>query len=425
MKLSQLFTKTSKEIPADETSKNAQLLIRAGFVHKTMAGVYAYLPLGLRVLNKIENIVRKHLNQIGAQEIFMNSLHPKAWWDQTERWDTVDVLFKLNSQTDNVYALAPTHEEQVTPILKSYIRSWKDLPDYVPGQNWPLSVYQLQTKFRDELRSKAGLMRGREFRMKDMYDLHATKESQERYFELVTETYHAIYHDLGLKSYAVDASGGSFSDKFSREFQVICEAGEDVIKYSPTTDFACNIEVYDEIKSSGRDIPADLKEAKSAEVGNIFDLGQKWVKAFNLEYLDKNNQVQYPFMGCHGIGTSRCMGVIAEIYSDEVGLKWPESVAPFNFHLISQINEKDGLEINSRIQSLAEDIYSGKTPLTHGLLDEVLWDDRPGLSIGQKLTEAELIGCPKIFLITKRSLENGGVEVKDRATGESKIISLN
>jgi len=477
MLLSNLFTKTTKDVPADETSKNAKLLIQAGFIHKTMPGVYAMLPLGLRVLNNIENIVRRNMNAIGGQEIFMNSLHPKTWWDQTNRWDTVDVLFKLESQTKNQYALAPTHEEQVTPIAKSYINSWKDLPlfDEEKGQ-FPLSIYQIQTKFRDELRSKAGLMRGREFRMKDLYDFHRTKESQNAYFELVTKAYHKTFAEIGLKSYSVDASGGSFSDKFSREFQVITDAGEDEIWYSPSTGFAANTEVFEEAKeawlASGKEIPNDLQKAISAEVGNIFDLGNKWTKAFDIKYLDENNQPQIPLMGCHGIGTSRCMGVIAEVCSDENGLKWPKAVAPFRFHLISNTNPKDEAEMNEKIKQIAGELYeklgngeifwcfgskrfkvrgeakchlhgSGvklstypPTPLTGGErqkpgcgatapdTDRCLWDNREGVSVGFKLKDADLIGCPVQVVITKRSLEQGGVEVRIRETGESLVVEV-
>jgi prolyl-tRNA synthetase len=427
MLYSKLFTKTTKDIPSDETSKNAQLLIRAGFIHKTMAGVYSYLPLGLRVLNNIENIVRKYIVSIGGQEITMNSLHSKSWWDQTGRWDSVDVLFKVPSQTKTEYALAPTHEEQISPIMKQYISSYKDLPVFdLDNGVYPLAVYQVQTKFRDELRAKAGLMRGREFRMKDLYDFHRTKEAQDAYFQLMTYTYLNIYEEMGLKAYAVDASGGDFSDKFSREFQVVCEAGEDVIKYSESTGYACNTEVYDEVRLTKDDLPNDLKEAKSAEVGNIFDLGQKWVKAFDITYTDEQNQKQYPWMGCHGIGTSRCMGVIAEIYSDEKGLKWPENVAPFTFQMITNINQKDGEEMNARILKLAKQIYDGECEaeeLFNANPETVLWDERTA-SFGEKMSDAELIGCPWHIIITKRSLEQGGVELKNRANGESRVIEM-
>lgn len=440
MKFSQFFTKTTKDIPSDETSKNAKLLIRGGFIHKTMAGVYAYLPLGLRVLNKIENIVRKYLNAIGGQEILMNSLHPRQWWEQTNRWESVDVLFKLKSQTENEYALAPTHEEQITPLVKNYINSWKDLPVFDLTKNiFPLAIYQIQTKFRDELRSKAGLMRGREFRMQDLYDFHQNKESQMAYFELITETYHKIFQTLGLKSYAVDASGGSFSDKFSREFQVICQAGEDVIIYCSETGFACNQEVFEEAKrqwlQNGKPWSDNLQKDKAAEVGNIFDLGQKWVKAFEITYTDQNNQKQYPYMGCHGIGTSRCMGVIAEIYSDDRGLKWPETVAPFKFHLITNL-DKDS-QVNSQVLEIANKIYQQEFDLDQFVesykdyqerlkvnLDqlkpgqlkeqEILWDDRQNVTLGEKFKDADLIGCPYQIILSRKSLEENVLEIKRR-----------
>jgi prolyl-tRNA synthetase len=428
MLYSRLFTKTLKEIPADETSKNAQLLIKAGFVNKTMAGVYAYLPLGLRVLNNIENIVRTNMDRIGGQEILMNAIHPKSNWEKAGRWDTVDVLFKLQSQTATEYALAPTHEEQVSPIMQQYISSHKDLRDFDKANNvLPLAVYQIQTKYRDELRAKSGLLRGREFRMKDMYDFHKSKESQEAYFEYITETYIDIYDQMGLKAYAVDASGGDFSDKFSREFQVVCDAGEDLIKYSEETRYACNIEVYEEVLKSGKELPEDLKEAKSAEVGNIFDLGQKWVKAFDISYTDEHNTKQYPWMGCHGIGTSRCMAVIAEIYSDENGLKWPESVSPFKYHLITNINRKDPQDVTDQVLALAKSIYEGDSEideLFEANPETVLWDDRENAGFGDKLKDADLIGCPWQVIISKRSLEAGGIEFKNRHTGESTILHI-
>ncbi|NJK71858.1 MAG: prolyl-tRNA synthetase [Thermales bacterium] len=425
MKYSNLFSKTSKNIPSDEVSKNAQLLIKAGYVDKTMAGVYAMLPLGLRTLNNIENIIRQKMNEIGGQEILMNCLHPKSNWENTGRWDTVDVLFKLKSQTENEYALAPTHEEQISPIIKSFVNSYKDLPDYNPlSQTFPLSVYQIQTKFRDELRSKAGLMRGREFRMKDLYDFHKNIESQKAYFELITQKYMEIFEELGLgsRTYYVDASGGSFSDKFSREFQTICEAGEDEITFSPSTRFAANVEVKDEALQKYGQVPIDLQTAKSVEVGNIFDLCDTWTKAFDITYIDENNQKQYPTMGCHGIGSTRCMGVIAEIYNDDGGLIWPESVAPFKYHLITNINPKDDESWSQKIMKIARKIYLGE--LEEFGAEQVFWDDRENTSLGQKFGDAQLMGMPYQLVLTKRSLESGGVELVNRKTAEKKIISI-
>ena len=362
MRLSQSFFKTTRDTPTDETSRNAQLLIRAGYVTKTMAGVYAYLPLGLKVLERIENLVRAGMNSIGGQELLLNSLHPKAYWDKTGRWDEVDVLFKLTSQTSNEYALAPTHEEQISPLISQFVASYKDLPLYNEETGeYPLAVYQIQTKFRDELRSKAGLMRGREFRMKDLYDFHRTKESQEAYFEKMTEVYLGIFEQMGLEAYAVDASGGDFSDKFSREFQVVCDAGEDVIKYSPSTGFASNEEVYEEAVAKLESVPGDITTAKSAEVGNIFDLGDKWTRAFGITYQGEDNKPHYPTMGCHGIGTSRCLGVIAENSSDERGLKWPENIAPYKYHLVTHTGKDE--QVTARIHTLAKRIYAGDLTL--------------------------------------------------------------
>jgi prolyl-tRNA synthetase len=455
MLYSKLFTKTSKDIPSDENCKNAKLLIQAGFVDKTMAGVYAFLPLGLKVLNKIENIVRNNLNQIGGQEILMPSLSPKDNWTITKRWKEIPEYFCLPSQSGTEYRLNPTHEEVVSPLISKLVSTYKDLPKYEPKTStYPLSVYQIQTKFRDELRSKSGLLRGREFRMKDMYDFHPTKESQEEYFELITKTYHKIFQEIGLKSYAVDASGGDFSDKFSREFQAVCPAGEDVIMYSKSTGFACNQEVFEESKAkwikSGKDWVEDIETATAAEIGNIFDLGQKWVKAFEINYTDQHNQKQYPYMGCHGIGTSRCMAVVAEIYNDEKGLKWPESITPFEYHLITNLNSNETEEVNSQILDIASRIYKGLIvvekhqeqfelrDLTSYLdpslnidiskyiknNENVFWDDRAEVSLGYKLKDADLMGMPYQLVVSKRSLEQGGIELITRATGHSQILKI-
>ncbi len=428
MRYSKLFTKTTKEIPADETSKNAQLLIKAGYVHKTMAGAYAYLPLGLRVLNNIENIVRKYINSIGGQEVLMNSLHPKKWWETTDRWDNVDVLFKLESQTHSEYALACSHEEQVTPIAQNYIRSWKDLPEFDLDHGvFPLAVYQIQTKFRDELRSKSGIMRGREFRMKDLYDFHRTKQSQDAYYELVKLTYFNIFEEMGLRAFAVHASGGMFTENDSHEFQVLTDAGEDEIFYDEETGYAINSEVMEQMKTQGKKLPPNLVKGVSAEVGNIFKLDDKYTKAFGVTYTEYDNTQKAPVMNCHGIGTSRTMGVIAEVYSDDKGLVWPESVAPFKYQLITNINPKDDAAINNQILEIARNIYDGESEieaLFEANPETVLWDDREGAGLGEKLKDADLMGMPLQIVISKRSLENGGVEVIDRKTGESQVIEL-
>jgi prolyl-tRNA synthetase len=766
MKLSKLFTKTSKLPPSDEPSKNAQLLIKAGLIDKTMAGVYAFLPIGLRVLNKIENIVRDEMNAIGSQEMLMNALNPKKLWTDTNRWENVDILFKIKSQTDNDYALACSHEEQVTPLVKQFVKSWKDIPVFdpkigfydvskegvkfnptrktvhliirnpktdkylvidnrdthsasdfdfypvgggiepgetfydtlvrevreetgieadkilstsylglidqkfhcgaqvgfdevnkhilsqmfyveidselegvcdpekanfkettvwlnkhqiqsiLPGfqytlNNWdklidevkyPLATYQIQTKFRDELRSKSGLLRGREFRMKDMYDFHQNYESLDAYYELVKMAYSKAYARMGIIAVATEASGGIFTTNPSHEFQAICSAGEDKIykvpslnlyfneemapvKARPWTNLdeeekplediltegitgvdalaeylkisteqitktlfyqtqdgklvaACvrgNYKINEEklMKVSGKhlklasehlvkkitgaeigyaglinlpsevevyidDSCANRKNFKmgtnktgyhsinvnfdrdiampdkfydikmiekgdlypetgeeyevfvSAEVGNIFKLGTKYTKAIDFTYTDQNNEQQLVIMGCHGIGTTRCMAVIAEMYNDEKGLKWPESVAPFKYHLVTHINKKDESGVNEKIMEIARKVYRGELVLEFGeentpsglrpatphegnlnsvsaqnfnFNDDILWDDRD-FSVGQKLNDADLLGCPWQIVITPRSLENGGVEVKSRKNGQSWVIAV-
>lgn len=425
MKLRQLFTKTSKDIPSGETSHNAQLLLKAGFVYKTNPGIYAFLPLGYRVLNKIENIVRKNMNSIGGQEVLMNNLIPKEYWQKADRWD-VDIAFKTQGQNGTDYALAYSNEETVTPIAKQFISSYKDLPDFDPEKGiFPMSIYHINTKFRNELRAKAGLLRGREFRMKDLYDFHKTKESQEKYYNLMIETYNKTFAEMGLKSYPVAASGGIFSKKYSHEFQVICKSGEDKTFIVPDTNFAYNQEVAPSQRGLGNAQEGDIHPETgkkyqvytTAEVGNIYDLGTKFTEAFGIKYADENNQEQVPYMGCHGIGTSRCMAVIADIYNDENGLKWPENVAPYKYHLITNINPKDSDEVKNQILGFAQEIYQ-KYP------DNVLWDDREGISVGSKLKDADLIGCPTQLIITARSLQNGGVEVRSRENGETKVVSL-
>ena len=328
MRQSKLFTKARREAPADEVSKNAQLLVRAGYVNKEMASVYSYLPLGLRVLTKIENIIRDAMNAIGGQEIRMATLHPSENWKTTGGWDSVDVLFKLQSRTEKEYALGQSEEEIVTPIAKEYALSYKDLP---------LALYQIGQKYRDELRAKSGIMRGREFGMKDMYSFHENQEDFDRFYEIVKKSYLEAYEKLGLVAKVTEASGGAFSEKLSYEFMVLTDAGEDDIVYCEHCSYCANVEVAkdkegDECPKCGK---GKLKAARASEVGNVFDLGQKYPKAFGYTYKDKEGKEQYPIVGCYGFGTTRIMGVIVEKLADEKGIVWPESVAPFAVHLVS------------------------------------------------------------------------------------------
>ncbi len=393
MKFTQNFTRPSKTVPKELESINARLLTRAGFVDQLMAGVYSYLPLGLRVLRNIEQVVRERMNQLGSQEILMPVLHPKSIWQTTGGWDSVDVLFKIKSRTGHEYALGQSEEEVVTPLVMARAQSYKQLP---------LSVYQINWKYRDELRAKSGIMRGREFYMKDMYSFHRTQADFDNYYERVKQVYIDIFARLGLTAKVTEASGGNFSDKISYEFEVLTDAGEDVIYYCEQCDFCVEDEIAkvkpgDKCPRCGKD---NLKEAKASEVGNVFDLGQKFPKAFDMGYVDEQGKKQFPIMGCYGIGISRAMGVVAEHHHDERGLIWPESVAPFRYHIVALPDE-------ANIKAAAE-IYQ-----TLGA-DNCLFDDRLDTSPGEKFADADLIGCPVQIVVSKKTLADGEVEVVSR-----------
>lgn len=401
MRQSHLFTKTKKEAPKDEVSKNAQLLIRAGFVHKEMAGVYSFLPLGLRVLTKIENIIREEMNAIGGQEIRMATLHPADPWKKTGGWEAIDVLFKLASRTENEYALGQSEEEIITPIIQEYALSYRDLP---------VAVYQIGQKYRDELRAKSGIMRGREFGMKDMYSFHTNQEDFNRFYTVVKKSYLNIYERVGLRAKVTEASGGSFSEKISYEFMVLTDAGEDDILYCNACEYCVNQEITK--TGAGEKCPqcqkTKLQTAKASEVGNVFDLGQKYAKDFGFTYVDEAGLRQQPLMGCYGIGTTRLMGVIAEALSDEAGLVWPEAVAPYRVHLLSLGADEKALEIY--------------TTLTAAGI-EVLYDDRD-TSAGAKFAECDLLGIPYRVVVGSRSLQSGLAEVRRRSTNETAAVAF-
>ena len=406
MRQSQLFTKTRRDAPKDEVTRNAELLIRAGFVHKEMAGVYSYLPLGLKVLTKIENIVREEMNKIGGQEIRMATLHPSEPWKQTGAWDSVDVLFKIQSRTEKEYALGQSEEEIVTPIAREYVQSYKDLP---------VAIYQIAQKYRDELRAKSGIMRGREFGMKDMYSFHASEEDFARYYHIVKEAYLNIYRRCGLNARATEASGGAFSKKISYEFMVLTNTGEDSVVYCNACDYCVNSEVAKE--KAGEACPAcgkgDLKSAKAVEAGNVFDLGQRYPKVFHFTYKAEDGSDNYPYMGCYGIGTTRLLGTIVETNYDDKGIIWPESVAPFKIHLILLGGPGD------EVTAEAERLYKGLS--NRGV--EVLYDDREGKSAGEKFQDADLIGLPLRAVISKDTVQKGKVEIKKRASKSAELIS--
>ena len=411
MRLSRLFTKTSKSAPSDAETANAKFLVQAGFVHQEMAGVYSWLPLGLRVLHKVEDIIRDEMDALGAQEILMSALQPKENWETSGRWDSVDVLFKVPSQTKKEYALGPTHEEIVTPLVGSFIRSYKDLP---------VAVYQIQSKFRDELRAKSGVMRGREFGMKDLYSFHTTQEDLEAFYAKAMEAYKKTFKRCGVDVKVVEASGGSFTKKFSHEFQVVSDAGEDVIIVCPNCEVAQNSEIADPQGAMKKDCPtcgSKYEYKKGIEVGNIFDLGTKFSEAFKVQFTDDDGERKTALMGCYGIGTTRLVGSIVEASHDDRGIIWPKSVAPYAVHLVS-LHSKDA-EMEGRIAEEAEDLYDALGDA--GV--EVLWDDRDA-SPGEKLADADLIGCPLRILISEKTLKEDSAEWKLRAEKESKLVKL-
>lgn len=411
MRISRLLTKTSKTAPAEADSANAKYLLQGGFVRQEAAGIYSWLPLGLRVLRKVEDVVRQEMDALGAQEILMPALEPKDPWVATGRWDTVDVLFKVKSQTGKEYALGATHEEIVTPLVASFVRSYHDLP---------VAVYQIQTKFRDELRAKSGVLRGREFGMKDLYSFHRTQEDLEDFYQKALEVYLKIFRRCGLDAKVVEASGGSFTKKFSHEFQVVTPAGEDVFLACPSCAFAQNKEIA-KLKD-GDACPqcgAALGLEKGIEAGNIFDLGKKFSEVFKLEFTDEDGERKTVLMGCYGIGTTRLVGAIVEASHDERGIVWPKSVAPYHVHLVSLMPKDDATRerVLETSESLVRDLEKAGV--------EVLWDDRADVSPGEKFADADLLGLPLRLVVSEKSLKEDAVEWKLRSSAESKLVKLN
>lgn len=403
MRLSHLFTKTSKTAPADEVAKNAQLLIRAGYVNKEMAGVYSYLPLGLRVVEKIKQVVREEMNAVRSNELIMSGLQRKETWEKTGRWsdDVVDIWFKTKLKDETEVGLGWSHEEPIVEMMKRFIRSYKDLP---------VSTYQFQTKLRNELRAKSGIMRGREFVMKDMYSFHASAEDLDAYYNETIEAYKRVYDRLGIgeDTYVTFASGGAFT-QFSHEFQTICDAGEDIIYLHRAKNIAINEEVIDDaIKELGI-AKEELEQVKTAEVGNIFNFGTQKTDEMGLYYTDTEGQQQSLYIGSYGIGITRVMGVIVEKLSDEKGIVWPEAIAPFKVHLVS-IGDK-GAEEAARLHD----------ELTQQGV-EVLYDDRDERP-GTKFADAELMGMPYRVTVSDRLIETGQYEWTSRATGVTELLT--
>lgn len=410
MRQSKLYVKTTRDVPVDEVSKNAILLTRAGFIHKEMAGVYSYLPMGNRVLTKIENIIRKHMDNVGV-EILMSSLAPKEKWEDTHRMEEVDVLMKTcganeksKEKSSNEYILNSTHEEIVTPIAKEYLRSYKD---------FPAAFYQIQTKFRNEARAKSGILRGREFRMKDLYSFHSSESDLLEYYNKVKSVYMDFYKELGIGEFTFPtlASGGDFTKEFSHEFQTIVDVGEDEIYLDRKNGIAYNKEIVNPETESKLGIKfSEMEVVKACEVGNIFPLNTKFSDALDYNFTDSDGEQKRVYMGCYGIGSTRTMGVIVEKFADEKGLVWPKNISPFQIHLVSLHKEiGDGTYLE------AERIYNDLTnsPAKH----EVLWDDRMA-SPGVKLNDADLFGISIQIVVGEKGLSRDIVEVVYRKTGE-------
>lgn len=402
MRVSQVFTKTSKTAPADEVSKNAQLLIRAGYVHKEMAGAYAYLPYGLRVVEKIKQIVREEMNAIHSNELIMTGLQRKDIWEKTGRWsdEVVDIWFKTKLQDETELGLGWSHEEPIVEMLKNYVHSYKDLP---------VSLYQFQTKMRNELRAKSGIMRGREFVMKDMYSFHDSAKGLESYYNETIEAYKRVYERLGLgdDTYVTFASGGAFT-KFSHEFQTICDAGEDVIYLHREKNIAVNEEVIDDAVKELGIAREELAKVKTAEVGNIFNFGSQKTDEMGLQFAGRDGKLSPIYMGSYGIGITRVMGVIVEKFADERGIVWPEAVAPYQVYLatIGDVSEQ------------ADALY--KELQEKGV--EVLYDDRDARP-GEKFADADLLGIPHRIVLSPKLVEQGSLEYKGRKDSESSTLT--
>jgi prolyl-tRNA synthetase len=401
-RLSQVFTRTSKTVPADEVAKNAQLLIRAGFVHKEMAGAYSYLPLGLRVLENIKTIVREEMNALGGQELIMTSLQRKELWEKTDRWDDakVDVWFKSALQNGTEVGLGWSHEEPISDMMRNYIASYRDLPAY---------VYQFQTKLRNELRAKSGIMRGREFVMKDLYSYSVSDEAHQKFYDSVKAAYLRIFERVGLgeHTFLTFASGGAFT-QFSHEFQTVTDAGEDIIYLSREKKIAVNEEVLtDEVLNQLGLKREELEKVKAAEVGNIFSFGSTKSEQLDLYFLDETGAKKPVILGSYGVGITRLMGVIVELFADDKGLVWPDNVSPAKVYLARL---QDTEEVIKAADGLYERLQSAGA--------SVLYDDRD-LRAGEKFADADLMGIPHRLVVSTKTVQAGRHELKQRTSADS------
>jgi prolyl-tRNA synthetase len=402
---SQLFTKTKKTAPRDAVTVSHKYLVRADFIEQTISGVYRFLPLGFRVFKKIEDIIRKEMIALGAQELYLPALQDKKLWLETNRWQTIDPpLFKLKDRHQKELGLGSTHEEEITDIVRKRIKSYQDLP---------FSLFQIQNKFRNEMRSSGGLLRTREFLMKDLYSFHVNEKDLVKFYEKVKKSYFKIFKRCGLKTICVEASSGTIGGKLSQEFMVISESGEDKILICKKCDCWANIEKIGERKSCLK-CKGGLSKFNSIEVGHIFNLGTKYSQIMGATFRDKDGKVKPIAMGCYGIGVPRLMATIVEIHHDEKGIIWPEEVAPFQIHLIPIGNTQ-------KVKKMAEKLYQDIKK--QGI--EILYDNRKDITPGEKFAECDLIGIPKRLVISERTLKNNCTEIKKRNEKKTKLVKLN
>lgn len=409
MKQSQLFTKTQKESPSDEQARNAQLLIRAGYIHKELAGVYQLLPLGLMVVQNIKQIVREEMTALGTNELLASTIQSKEVWERTDRWDDekVDIWFKSELKAGGEIGFGWSHEEPLANMMKNHIASYKDLP---------CAIYQFQNKLRNEMRAKSGMMRGREFIMKDAYSFAATEDEHNDFYERSKDAYMRVFERLGLgdDTYITFASGGAFTE-FSHEFQTICEAGEDICYINKEKDIAINEEVFNDETCKELGVTKDeMVETKTAEVGNIFNFGRQKAEDVGLMFNDENGERIAVWMGSYGIGVTRLMGVLVEKFADDKGIVWPWSVAPYHAHLV-------GLNLDDEeMKDYADGVYESLKDM--GV--KTLYDDRIEARAGEKFSDSDLMGMPYRIIVSKKTKDENVFEVVQRQTGEVKKMTM-
>ena len=407
---SKVFLPTLKDTPQDAEVISHQLMLRSGMIRRVTSGIYTWLPIGLRVLRKVENIVREEMDASGAQEVLMPMVQPKELWEETQRWEKMGPeLLRIQDRHERDFCLGPTHEEVITDLIRNNVKSYKELP---------LNLYQIQTKFRDEVRPRYGVMRGREFLMKDSYSFNLDEDSLNESYVLMKEAYKKILDRLGLQFKIVKADSGAIGGDASEEFHVLAENGEDTIAISDSSDFAINTELLleegEDIESlQGKPSPDGegiIEIKKGIEVGHIFQLGKVYTDAMKANVLDNEGKAQNLYMGCYGIGVSRLVAAAIEQNNDDKGIIWPEAMTPFEVNIIAIGFDKD-----KKIAKASTDLYSKLSSMGY----EVMLDDRKD-GYGTKMKDAELIGVPINVVIGKQYLQNGEIELKHR-DGQSSI----